>query len=305
MPLATLPELICCGHTLEDDESKLGAMREATHLLGDRQALQERMEQDGYLLLRGLVELDRVMAARRFVMEQLAAEGQLDSEAPVMDGKFRPGTKLFFQPELAQKNNAPLQELLYDPNGNLMQFFHTFLGGPVRHFDFTWLRCLTAGKGTPSHCDIVYMGRGTRKLYTAWGPLGEADFQTGGLMVLEGSHKNARLQRTYGQRDVDSYCTNRPDDKALTANGYNGWLAEDPNHIRRQLGERWLVAEYKPGDVVIFCMDLVHSGLDNRSDRLRLSSDSRYQLASEAIDPRWIGDNPPGHSAAGKLGRAC
>jgi hypothetical protein len=106
-------------------------------------------------------------------------------------------------------------------------------------------------------------------------------------------------------RDVDSYCENRATDKALTSNGYNGFLSEDSNKIRRQLGSRWLVAEYEPGDVVVFCMDLVHGGLDNRSKRLRLSSDSRYQLASEPIDERWIGENPPGHGTAGKRGRIC
>jgi hypothetical protein len=52
-------------------------------------------------------------------------------------------------------------------------------------------------------------------------------------------------------------------------------------------------------------MDLVHGGLDNRSHRLRLSSDSRYQLASEPIDERWVGENPPGHGSAGKRGRVC
>ena len=46
----------------------------------------------------------------------------------------------------------------------------------------------------------------------------------------------------------------------------------------------WLVAEYEPGDAVVFTMHLVHGGLDNHSDRLRLSSDSRYQLASKPVD---------------------
>ena len=149
------------------------------------------------------------------------------------------------------------------------------------------------------------MGRGTRRLFTAWVPLGNADFETGGLCVLEGSHTNERLHQTYCRRDVDSYCENHPNDKALTANGNNGWLSDDPNKIRRQLGNRWLVAEYEPGDMVVFGMEMVHGGLDNRSDRLRLSSDSRYQLASEPVDERWVGDNPPGHSAAGKRGRVC
>jgi len=294
-----------CGHKLDDGDERIGLLNSTLDQHLNCNVLQNRMAEDGYLLLRDHVVKDEVLAARRHVLEQLAAEGQLDPWAPMMEGVPKAGTKLFFQPELAQKNNPPLQNLLYQPQGALMRFFSSFLDGEILHFDFTWLRCISPGLGTPSHCDIVYMGRGTRKLYTAWVPLGDIDFQLGGLMILEGSHKNKRLQNTYGQRDVDSYCTNKPDDPAKTANGLNGWLSEDPNKIRESLGGRWLTAEYSIGDVVIFCMDIVHGGIDNRSNRLRLSSDSRYQLASEPVDDRWVGENPPGHGSAGKRGRLC
>ena len=298
-------EIYSCGEKLEASADQLGYLRDANELLGNSALLQNRMVEDGYLSLRGLLNRDEVLAARRHTLEQLAAHGQLDPDAPLMEGVPKPGTALFFQPELAQKNNPPLQHLLYGEGGELMRFFSHFLGGPVRHFDFTWLRCISPGLGTPSHCDVVFMGRGTRKLYTAWVPLGDVDFSSGGLMILEGSHHNPRLQPSYRTRDVDSYCENDPTDAARTANGYNGWLSEKPNELRSQLGGRWLVSEYEAGDVVIFSIDLAHGGMDNRSNHLRLSSDSRYQLASEPIDERWIGDNPPGHSTAGKKGRIC
>ncbi len=303
--LEVFPPLYCRGRQLDTDEDKLGPMESANDVLHDGDALRDRMADKGYLLLRDYLEVDKVLAARRHVMTQLAKQGQLDPDAPLMEGVPKVGAKLSFHPELAQKNNPPLQDLLYNPEGNLMSFFHHFLGGDVKHFDFTWLRCVSHGLGTPSHCDVVYMGRGTHHLYTAWVPLGDVSYDLGGLMVLEGSHKNERLRQTYGKRDVDSFCSNRPNDPARTANGYNGFLSEDPRQIRNTLGGRWLVSEYQAGDVVIFGMNLVHGGMDNRTHRLRLSSDSRYQLASEPADERWIGENPPGHSAAGKRGRIC
>jgi hypothetical protein len=53
-------------------------------------------------------------------------------------------------------------------------------------------------------------------------------------------------------------------------------------------------------------MFLVHASLDNRTaNRLRLSSDCRYQRASEPVDDRWVGAQPPGHGTAGKRGRVC
>jgi hypothetical protein len=300
------PTMQSCGHVLEAGDDKIGVLTSTHDVLANLGLARERMDHDGYLLLRDHLDREQVLAARRRILTQLHREGQLDPDEALMDGVPKPGSQLWFQPELAQRENRPLQRLLYDPQGSIMRFFAAFLDGDILHFDFTWLRCISPGMAaTPSHCDIVYMGRGTRRLYTAWVPLGETSLRMGGLMVLQGSHKNEHLRNTYGQRDVDAYCSNRPEDTARTACGMNGWLSQDPNHIRRKLGGRWLTAEYHVGDVVIFCMDLVHGGLDNCSDRLRISSDSRYQLASEPADDRWIGENPPGHGLAGKRGRIC
>jgi ectoine hydroxylase-related dioxygenase (phytanoyl-CoA dioxygenase family) len=180
----------------------------------------------------------------------------------------------------------------------------------VRHFDFTWLRAVAPGSGTTPHCDIVYMGRGTKQLFTAWVPFGDITLDIGGLMVLESSHRQQDRLRRYLERDVDEYCENLPRGQEV-ADGKRGWefdgtLAKDPRSLRQKLGGRWLTApEFRMGDVVVFGMFLVHASLDNQSDRIRLSTDSRYQLASEPADERWVGPNPVGHSRAGKRGRVC
>ena len=75
--------------------------------------------------------------------------------------------------------------------------------------------------------------------------------------------------------------------------------------LREKLGGRWLTADFKAGDFLTFGMATVHASLDNQSTRLRLSSDSRYQLASEPADERWIGSNPIAHGPAGKKGKVC
>jgi len=71
------------------------------------------------------------------------------------------------------------------------------------------------------------------------------------------------------------------------------------------LGGRWLTTDFKAGDVLSFGMGTVHASLDNHSNCFRLSSDSRYQLASLPVDERWVGRNPIGHGIAGNQGRAC
>ncbi len=71
------------------------------------------------------------------------------------------------------------------------------------------------------------------------------------------------------------------------------------------LSGRWLWNDYRAGDVVVFGLGTMHASLDNRSDRLRISTDTRYQRASEPIDGRWVGVSPIGHSFAAQELRIC
>ena len=189
----------------------------------------------------------------------------------------------------------------------MMELYTRLLGGAVRHYDFTWLRTIPPGKGTKPHEDIVFMGRGTQQVYTAWTPLGDISYELGGLLVLENSHRVERIIQTYGQKDVDSYCRNHPDatDRSTGTKWWNGVLSNNPALLRKRLGLRWLTTEFRAGDLLTFGMFMAHASLDNHGERLRLSSDSRYQLASEPIDERWIGDHPIAHGPGGKRGRIC
>jgi ectoine hydroxylase-related dioxygenase (phytanoyl-CoA dioxygenase family) len=153
------------------------------------------------------------------------------------------------------------------------------------------------------------MGRGTSNLLTCWIPYGDVPLEQGGLVVLEKSHHKAGLLAPYLARDVDKYCENRPDEVAAAQAGkfhWGGELTKNPVTLREKLGgTRWLTAEWRAGDFLTFKINLVHGGLDNHTDRIRLSTDTRYQRASEPIDERWIGEKPIGHSSAAKRGRIC
>jgi hypothetical protein len=117
------------------------------------------------------------------------------------------------------------------------------------------------------------------------------------------------LLEHYVYRDVDTFCENKSKDAENAKSGkwtFSGTLSHNPPVIRNKFGGRWLTTDFQAGDFITFGMFLVHASLDNRSDnRLRISSDSRYQRASEPIDERWVGPNPPGHTTAGKRGRIC
>jgi hypothetical protein len=288
----------------------VGVMRPSGEIASQVQSLRQRMDDDGYLYLPGLLDVEQVLAARREVTRRLFEAGHLHPDRDPMDAVAHPTTKLKFMPEIT-RDNAALLKVVYD--GPLMRLFERLLGGAVRHFDYTWFRAVCPGPATPIHCDSVYMNRGTQNLYTAWVPYGDAPLDMGGLILLEKSYKNRRLRETYGQSDVDAFCVNKTGPAAHDAweKHTDGHLGKDPNLIRRSVtregnpDSQWRTADYRAGDVVIFSIFTLHGGTDNHSDRFRLSSDTRYQLAGEPADERWIGANPPAHGKLGKRGMVC
>lgn len=296
-----MPQLTAMGKPLDMSPEAFGLMRESTEIAGDYPALRARMDEDGYVLLRGWLDRDQVLAARCEMTSRMARDGMLDPAHDPMDGVLRAGRAPGLKSDLA-KDNAPLRRVLYE--GRMIEFFEGFLGSPVRHYDYTWVRCVGRGPGTPPHYDIVYMGRGTKNLWTVWTPMGDVTWELGGLMVIPGTHKHERLLQAYATRDVDTYCRSKPGE-GWNAPGFDGWLSMDPVGVRRGLKEPWLSSEFAPGDCVIFSTVLVHAGLDNRTDRVRLSTDSRYQPASEPADERWIGANPPAHGLESKRALIC
>jgi hypothetical protein len=79
-------------------------------------------------------------------------------------------------------------------------------------------------------------------------------------------------------------------DRDRDNNPYSGgWYSKDPVEVQERFGGRWLTTEFQAGDLLVFTMFTLHCSLDNQSRRIRLSTDSRYQLASEPVDERWIG----------------
>jgi len=168
-------------------------------------------------------------------------------------------------------------------NRTLMSFYEGFLRGAVRCFDFKWPRFVRPGEGSGIHADIVYLGRGTKNVWSSWIPLGDVRLEDGPLIVLERTHKSEQL--------VD-YCAKDADRDGV------GRLGTDSRRLQEALGGRWLTTDFRAGDVVCFSTRLVHASLDNNSplNRVRLTTDTRYQLADEPLDTRWNGDvsNPHG-----------
>ena len=145
------------GEPMDAGPEALGELRRSGEIARDPEAQRRRLAEDGYLFLPGLLRRGEVLEARREVLRRLASRGVVDDAGhPLMDGVVLPGADLGNAHDLAREN-APLDRVLYD--GPMIAFYEGLLGGPVRHFDYTWFRAKMPGPAvTQPHYDIVFMG---------------------------------------------------------------------------------------------------------------------------------------------------
>jgi hypothetical protein len=263
---------------LEMGGPHLTELRSSNDIMHDVEALRGRIEEDGYLLIRGFHDRKKVLQARTSILEKMEKMGKLDRDTLLEDGVMADGSKSIFM----GGTNEDLPALLNVLNGDhIMNFFDKFLKEPSLTYHYKWLRAVGKGDFTGAHYDIVYMGRGTRNVYTVWSPLGDVSLEMGGLAICLGSHKFEELKRSYGSKDWD-----------LDGIGH---YTDDPLVITEKFGGKWATTTFEAGDVIIFGMFLMHCSLENTTNQYRLSVDARYQSANEKVDERWGGKKPKGH----------
>jgi hypothetical protein len=241
--------------------------------------------------MRGALDRDEVLAARREVLGRLAEVGEI---AEPVDAALPTGTsrRAALQPDLGRfwrsvSEGPALRRAVHGAQARAVAT--DLLGEAVAPFDFVWLRAVIAGRATPLHFDHVYMNRGTERVISLWIPLGDVAVGDGPLAVVENSHRLAELIGRYRGHDVDRD-PSRP-----------GHVAESARAFLDERGVRLLTADFHAGDVCLFSMFTLHGSVDNASaaGRVRLSVDTRWQPRNEAMDERWRGPDPPGHGGRG------
>lgn len=246
--------------------------------------LRQRLQQEGYLMIRNVLPSPQVMEARTFLLEELHrskpgcfAPGTSPSEARAAEGAR--GLGLLGRQDLAAA--PPVSAVLESPAlfalmQSLMQVKDVITSG------HKWLRGVAQSEFTGLHTDRVFLGRGTSQLLTAWLPLGAVGPDLGSLLVAAGSHRLqsfAGVRSTYGATQVGSDGTR------------SGWLSDNGAALSSAAGDievDWRIGDCRPGDVVILGLDVLHMSASNESSppRIRLSCDTRWQPASEPRDPR-------------------
>ena len=252
-------------------------LRDSNDIFDDSAALQDRMAKDGYLLIRDFYDRRTVLETRREILGFMDNESMLKLGTSIEDGVIGSDNRgISFPHEVVQQFPRFLSLV---NSQQIMMLFERFLGGSILSLDHKWLRATPSGQNTSAHCDIVYMGAGTKNLYTVWTAWGDVSLDMGSLAVCLGSHKHQKLINTYGVSDAHQDLL-------------EGWFSRDAYEVVETLGIKWASTEFGAGDIIIFGMYLMHGSLDNNSEFYRVSSDNRYQLALEPVDWRHMGSTP-------------
>lgn len=242
---------------------------DSADLLGNGAALAARLDEDGYLFIRGLLPRADVLRVRARFLEVIAAAGWLRAGSTVEDALADPA-EACVDPQPAFVD--VLRRFYRCPDGhalklhpNVLGLFERLFGEPVLAHPLLIPRCIFPQRPdftTPSHQDYPHI-QGTTETLSLWLPLGDCPPEMGGIAIARGSHQDGVRAFT-------------------VSSGAGGMEVEDP------LEGSWVAGPMAAGDVLIFHSLTVHKGRPNASDRLRMSLDNRFQRASEPICERCL-----------------
>ncbi|EQB14288.1 phytanoyl-CoA dioxygenase family protein [Novosphingobium lindaniclasticum] len=233
------------------DIPHMDPLEDATALIGNRAALQDVLRERGYWFFRQVLDQGAVARMReRYLavlrdMELIAP----DAGEPIWNGRSLEG---FPEKIEALHDQRAWRSFVAEPE--IQSFFTRLLGAAPFWIPSVEYRITPPKTGaardflTGRHQDGF--ANGGIPMLTCWVPLTDIDGTVGGLALAEGLQTGGIL---HDQLDVPRHRI--PD----------GTIPDDV----------WHRSDYRPGDLVMFCPEIPHSGMVNHSDRFRLSVDVR------------------------------
>lgn len=230
--------------------------------------LRARYDDDGYVLLRGVLPAFGVRKIRDAYLDKFAAAHKTLDPFPQHGLKGHPAYEFVRTAQFRAFVEQPVFQALAE----------RLTGAAVAPIRRTPLRHFPAGSKVASraHIDGTYIDGNATDVITVWTPLGDCTVQGGSLMYLEGSHATDVPERVRGRAPMDRTNDVRPITHDLK------WMAETAN-------SRWLVADFAAGDVVVHSPRIVHATLDAMAGE-RVSADVRFRRLDSPRDPRWDND---------------
>eukprot|EP01130_Rhizamoeba_saxonica_P005431 TRINITY_DN2174_c0_g1_i1.p1 TRINITY_DN2174_c0_g1~~TRINITY_DN2174_c0_g1_i1.p1 ORF type:complete len:299 (+),score=67.89 TRINITY_DN2174_c0_g1_i1:934-1830(+) len=250
-------------------------MKDSSHLINDANALQARLSEDGYILLREFIPPEEVFEAREAILQCCAQENLLDDQYNIMLAVCKDVQKsagLLKRMDIAYQ----LAVLKVLEHQNMYKLLEELLGGEVVTFAYKWLRAVHQHKFTGIHMDRVYLGGATNDLYSIWIPLGDIPTYQGTLMVIPQSHTSEKYKSVREEYGINAV---GPDGVS------SGWYSDNAEEFNKEFNNEvdWVSTDFKAGDVCIIGLDIIHMSTANLTNRYRLSCDTRWQPANHPV----------------------
>lgn len=250
-------------------------MLDSTGERANEDLLRNRIEEEGYLYFRQLVDPDRILRAKNDIEGLLREHCILEDDGnpePIWSGGPEPTEAEWMAVYDRIVRLESFQDVAHSPE--IVSLIEAIYREPVRVWDQQLIRVVypepgkESARGIGAHQDgDPKLGYNARTFCTAWVALMDIDVSVGGLAVSPRTHKRGIL------RSEGAAASSSKDAK-------NNTYGLDPAELD------WATDTYQPGGTVIFACRTVHRGLPNHSDRVRLSGDFRYQPASETAS--WL-----------------
>ncbi len=283
--------------------SKFVPFKETDPYVEDPRALASTFADDGYLFFRNLLDKERVKIVRNSIINVLKEHGFVNKNAnsnPIWSGKWPESNE--FSPDgvitKAVVDLGVLETLSVAPE--LIEALERVLNGEI----FCWadnkgrLRLMLSGEKsiqvadgpkfsftTPPHQDYYFFR--PVEFCTVWIPLMDIDSTIGGLAIERDSHKEGLHEVWWKGKDYLGVAENPEQARIWREKG--GIVVAGttkPKNVERV----WLRSNYQLGDVLIFQPLMMHTGVVNTSDRVRISTDFRYQR--KGTQTNWESHTP-------------
>ena len=257
--------------------SSFQPFRDSTKHLGDGARLRDTLHEEGYLFLRRLVDPQRIATVKQDIMRILREHHIIEDDGaddPMWSGGPHPteGEYMAFYDKIARMDS--FVQLAESPE--IVALMEGIFDGPVQVWTQRLIRVMYPDPDAPApiglgaHQDGNFrFGYQSQSFNACWMPLMEINQELGGLAVSPGSHIRGELD--HGGGSVASSAKGVKEKKVF------GLDAESRS---------WVTSDFEPGDAVIFTSLTVHRGILNRSDRIRLSCDFRYQRVDDSAS--WL-----------------
>lgn len=251
---------------LSATQPRMGQLKTANHLIGDRAALDRAWKEDGYWYFKGVLDQGVIQSMREVWIDFLQRKGLIDAginenryNGSGFEGKDITPAELS---RIGEFNKNNIHTMLTE-NPKIVATMKELLGDDPFWLPIAEYRA-NAPVDDPGQSRFIYPHQDgfysrDMEMKICWVPLDHIDEEVGGCAWIEGAHRGPIL-----------HDLSKPP------------LFPIPHEVVPMEG--WKRADFAPGDIVIFDLNLPHSGLTNLSkDRFRMSLDIRVTEASGQV----------------------